>query len=262
MGGKAFQQLGLSLSAFPRLAPAVYLALKARFQPSLSPLFSLVGVPAEAPEKRDHGDIDFIVAGPSEGVGHLQVAQALGAVHRLEFEVTSHYAVDVHVCQDKDEWERVLFFHGYGDLGMMMAALVRPHGMSLGTKGLKISPMPHTLPPFHLSDKPSSILAFLGLALPSAFKTQRAAFEWAATSWLFDPARLEKPKDFSPATQLSQEARGMYQAFLRWATHQPRSSTTCPLPSVDLTADPAIWPNSDVTCPCEFGDSRCVQEGD
>lgn len=158
MGGKAFQQLGLSLSAFPRLAPAVYLALKARFQPSLSPLFSLVSIPAEAPEKRDHGDIDFIVAGPSEGVGHAQVAHALGAVHRLEFEVTSHYAVplneewcvgvgeeeryvqvDVHVCQDKDEWERVLFFHGYGDLGMMMAALVRPHGMSLGTKGLKVS---------------------------------------------------------------------------------------------------------------------------
>jgi hypothetical protein len=47
--------------------------------------------------------------------------------------------VDVHVCADKNEWDRVVFFHGFGDLGMIFGLLARNCGFSLGTKGLKVS---------------------------------------------------------------------------------------------------------------------------
>jgi hypothetical protein len=47
--------------------------------------------------------------------------------------------VDVHLCADEDEWDRVVFFHGFGDLGMIMGLIARNCGFSLGTKGLKVS---------------------------------------------------------------------------------------------------------------------------
>lgn len=60
MGGNAFQSI-LSSPAFPRLPPAVYHGLKARLQPLLEELYVNVHVPREAPEKQDHGDVDFVV---------------------------------------------------------------------------------------------------------------------------------------------------------------------------------------------------------
>lgn len=167
MGGNAFQQL-LPDAAFPRIPPAVYQSLKARLLPRLLPLYRHVAVPVEAPEKKDHGDLDFVVEGQSEGVSHTDVRAALGATVSIPMEGnrTSHFAVpiargewrdlghaqeqekygdeemyyqiDVHVCADKEEWERVVFFHAYGDLGMIMGLIARNNGFALGTKGLKV----------------------------------------------------------------------------------------------------------------------------
>jgi hypothetical protein len=46
--------------------------------------------------------------------------------------------VDVHVCADEDEWDRIVFFHAFGDLGMILGLIARNCGFSLGTKGLKV----------------------------------------------------------------------------------------------------------------------------
>ena len=46
--------------------------------------------------------------------------------------------VDVHVCADQDEWDRIVFFHGFGDLGMILGLIARNCGFSLSTKGLKV----------------------------------------------------------------------------------------------------------------------------
>jgi hypothetical protein len=32
-----------------------------------------------------------------------------------------YYQVDIHVCADDDEWERIFFYHSYGDLGELSA---------------------------------------------------------------------------------------------------------------------------------------------
>jgi hypothetical protein len=136
MGGKAFHQQ-LSPDVFPRIPTAVYEKIKGRVLPRLQSLYRRVGVPPEAPEKADHGDLDFLVVGPAAGVDINDVKGALGATLSIccEGNRTSNFAipvdasewegvqadaycqVDVHVCEDDDEWERIFFCHSYGDLG-------------------------------------------------------------------------------------------------------------------------------------------------
>ncbi|KAF6755919.1 hypothetical protein DFP72DRAFT_1118832 [Ephemerocybe angulata] len=122
MGGSAFQSL-LGKEAFPRIPPAVYAALKSRMLSRVSELYSFVTVPVEAPEKRDYGDLDLLVAGPKpragthgtdlEGDGdarnvvtisHAVVQEALGAKHAMPMDGfrTSNYAVPVQ----QGEWKK------------------------------------------------------------------------------------------------------------------------------------------------------------
>jgi hypothetical protein len=55
-----------------------------------------------------------------------------------------YFQVDVHVCMDKDEWDRIMFYNSYGDLGMILGLIGKNAGLSLGSKGLKVcSPYPH-----------------------------------------------------------------------------------------------------------------------
>jgi hypothetical protein len=175
MGGSAFNRL--LPSSFPRIPPAVYTALKARFLPILETAYTHVQVPSEAPEKRDHGDVDFIVAEPTHPfppgleVPHEHIRHLLGAseVIPMPGNRTSNYAVpiptqswaafgcaeeeerardqvdgdiyyqmDVHVCESIEEWKRVVFFHAYGDLGMILGLLARNNGLLLGVNGLKV----------------------------------------------------------------------------------------------------------------------------
>ena len=39
---------------------------------------------------------------------------------------------------DKEEWDKIMFFHSYGDLGMILGLLGKNVGLALGYKGLKV----------------------------------------------------------------------------------------------------------------------------
>lgn len=206
MGGSAFNAV-LQVAAFPRIPPAVYKDLKTRFYPKLADLYTWVGVPIEAPEKLDHGDLDFLVATPKDqntrSLSHQVIKEILGAefVIPMEGNRTSNYAVpislgewapfghsteedekrkeaadgqifyqarswngtfdpmskltpyfqiDVHVCMDKDEWDRIMFYHSYGDLGMILGLIGKNAGLSFGAKGLKVNLI-------HIQSIPSSL---------------------------------------------------------------------------------------------------------
>lgn len=58
--------------------------------------------------------------------------------------------VDVHACTDEDEYERIVFLHGFGDLGMILGLIARNCGFSLGTKGLKVSLLLKTIVPWKI----------------------------------------------------------------------------------------------------------------
>jgi hypothetical protein len=160
MGGRAL--LGLLPNAnFPRMAPSLYQHLKRTLQPRVEAMYELVVVPEEAPEKADHGDLDFLVCSPREGLTHEEVKMAIGAIASISMEGprTSHFAVpihvhageyftqanqdamvqvDIHVCEDRAELERIRFYHSYGDLGMIVGVIARGVGFHLGTAGLKV----------------------------------------------------------------------------------------------------------------------------
>ena len=97
MGGRAFRSV-LPLAAFPRIPPAIYRSLKAHLYPKLSELYTWVGVPIEAPEKLDYGDLDFVVATPKiQSMSHQVIKEILEAklVIPMEGNRTSHYAIPI-----------------------------------------------------------------------------------------------------------------------------------------------------------------------
>lgn len=151
MGGNALKEL-IPGGTLPRMLPQAYQECKAKVDSQLKTLYRLVGTPAEAPEKADHGDVDYIVQGPyKDDISTRDVEQLIGAVAVVSMEGnrTSNYAIpgdsdneyrqiDVHVCADELEWKRIMFYNSYGDLGMILGLLAGSHGLQLGNKGLKV----------------------------------------------------------------------------------------------------------------------------
>jgi hypothetical protein len=110
MGGKAFNFLPATV--FPRIPPPVYRALKARLLPRIQLLYSFAAVPFEAPQKSDHGDLDFVVACPKVkedsvivNVPHEEVRRTIGAKYFIPMDGnrTSNFAIPVK----KGEWSAV-----------------------------------------------------------------------------------------------------------------------------------------------------------
>lgn len=172
MGGKAFiSHTHLPNATFPRLSPVIYTTVKAGLLSRLTPLFQYAGVPHEAPEKQDHGDVDFIVACPRAVAGHEDIKIVLGAsacipsaqsdgggthnfalrladivtpqptdAAQISGETSEVYVqVDVNIRKDAQDWENVMTFHSYGDLGMIIGRLAASVGLHLGELGLKVS---------------------------------------------------------------------------------------------------------------------------
>lgn len=107
MGGSAFSAT-LPASALPRIPPVVYHAVKARLTPRLQTLYSIVSTPYEAPEKSDHGDLDFLVCEPLNSateVPYEDVQTLLKAKYVVPMpgNRTSSYAVLIEM----GEWERL-----------------------------------------------------------------------------------------------------------------------------------------------------------
>ncbi|KAF9483526.1 hypothetical protein BDN70DRAFT_990382 [Pholiota conissans] len=251
MGGSAFSAI-LAASAFPRLPPAVYQALKAKMIPKISQFYTCVGVPLEAPEKLDYGDLDLLVTIPAPGFGaavpHDAIRKAIGAKYANEMEGnrTSNYAVpirvgewgslghgtdekekraiadngeiyyqvDIHNCIDKAEYSRVSFFNSYGDLGMILGLIARNSGLALGVKGLKLPNPPN--PPLHLTDSFDDITSFFGLSLQTynkGFKTKKEVYEWAVSTKYFDPAQF---RSSGLGFTKVKPQRTMYSDFVTW----------------------------------------------
>jgi hypothetical protein len=152
MGGSAFNNM-LPDANFPRLSPETYQTLKAKITLHLRDLYKYVEVPHEAPGKIDHGDIDFVVCQPRDGLTHEDVRRALGAqesiasdnIRMSNFAIRledagehDYYQVDVEVCDDYKQFDHAVFWCSYGDMGMILGLMARAVNLSLGRHGLKV----------------------------------------------------------------------------------------------------------------------------
>ncbi|KAF8073591.1 hypothetical protein FPV67DRAFT_1376021, partial [Lyophyllum atratum] len=124
--------------------------------------------------------------------------------------------VDVNVCADKAEFERIVFYHAYGDLGMIMGLVGRNAGLRLGEKGLRIPNSPN--PPVELSQSFDDITKFMGWSMDAwkaGFRTKRDVFEWAGSSRFFHPDNFRTHGD---GIRKVKAARTMYGEFVEWAS--------------------------------------------
>lgn len=275
MGGKAFNS-HLPDATFPRLSPILYASLKSSLFPRLTPLFQYVDVPHEAPEKEDHGDVDFVVACPHTAVGHEEIKSALGAsscipsaqpdgggTHNFALRLADfitplppdvvpvpgetsevYVQVDVNIRKDALDWENVMIFHSYGDLGMIMGRLAASVGLHFGELGLKVSHscsvnlrsrltcaqmtsqalVPTYSPTFPLTSSVPDVFPFFGLSMErwkAGFETQEEAFEWVTSSRFYVPGQISD----KTARVKSRANRSMYQAFLQWSDASATSET-------------------------------------
>jgi len=205
MGGKAFVS-HLPDATFPRLSPVIYASLKASLLPRLTPLFQHVGVPREAPEKQDHGDVDFIVACPRAAIGLEDIKSALGAstyipstqpdgrgTHNFALclvdvlpadaapisgEMGEAYVqVDVNIRNDVQGWENVMIFHAYGDLGMIIGRLAASVGLQVGELGLKVGFL-------------TNFLETENLCVPGAISRPRTHIPFRFPAVVLDPGHI------------------------------------------------------------------------
>lgn len=166
MGGNAFSEQ-IPEGNFPRLSTSLYQSLRDRLLPTVQKFYTHACCPNEEPQKVSHGDIDFVVAygDINQKPDPTTLKSAIGAEFIIADPMgTSNYAlvvnpdewiqhggdadtvakgkiycqVDINVSPDKEQWERVLFMHSYGDLGMIMGLIVRNAGLHLGINGLKV----------------------------------------------------------------------------------------------------------------------------
>jgi hypothetical protein len=55
----------------------------------------------------------------------------------------------MHVCADKAEWEHIHFFHGNGDLGIILGLVARNKGLALGRQQ-RVEDLTQSLPSPHI----------------------------------------------------------------------------------------------------------------
>ncbi|KAF5389273.1 hypothetical protein D9757_003542 [Collybiopsis confluens] len=132
------------------------------------------------------------------------------------------YQVDVHVCADKDDWDRVVYFHSYGDLGMIQGLVTRNVGLVLGVNGLKYPNPPH--PTLILNQDFDRISIFFGWSSErrnAGFTSRQQIFEWVIESRFFDP------KSFRTSGQgisRVKAQRTMYSDFVVWVNARSEST--------------------------------------
>ncbi|KAF3045993.1 hypothetical protein E8E12_010002 [Didymella heteroderae] len=229
MGGKVFDGLGLHV---PRIPPEVYERMIATFRPKLEQLFDRVAVPRDAPEKTDHGDIDFLVDGthPQDGPLWKLVGDALGAVnHKSQGSHSyavphpevegAHVQVDVELNPGEFDW--TLFMKGDGDLLQILGIAHRPLGLTCTDKGLhvrleEIEPYDKKEARIFLTDEPAQAMRFYGLdseKYNKGFSSEAELFDWVAAGRFFSrevfDRRIEKADD--RARQLK---RPLYRHFV------------------------------------------------
>ncbi|KAJ7600516.1 hypothetical protein C8J56DRAFT_1019661 [Mycena floridula] len=180
MGGNAFKKT-LPDSAFPRIPPIVYAALKSRLTRKLADIFTHVDVPAEVPEKVDHGN-------PADDLKIIAqtVAGVIGAVELIAMPGISNYALAIQTGEYKAELDNVVFFNSYGDLGMMLGLLAANAGLKLGSK-------------------------------EPGFQSKLEIFKWVGSSMLFDPLSFKSSGE--GITKVKADRR-MYAEFVQWANEQ------------------------------------------
>lgn len=234
------------------MSPALYQRMIEQCQPKLEVIFENVIIPRDAPNKQDHGDVDFLVGGirvflRGEELWKL-VEGALAAEHRTARGESQSYAIphpdipDAYIQVDvelapgdgtlgaDDFFEWTKFMKGDADLLQIVGILHRPLGLFCNDRGLhvrveEIEPYDKKRALIFLTRETDQALAFYGFDVhkyKQGFQNETEIFDWVAAGRFFSPdifeQRVEKSDDRSRMRK-----RPMYQRFVNeYMPKQPK----------------------------------------
>ncbi|KAF9691175.1 hypothetical protein EKO04_010576 [Ascochyta lentis] len=246
MGGKVFELVKMPNGKppeLPRMSPDLYRKMIAECQPKLEALFRNVVVPRDAPEKRDHGDVDFLVEGILPTTPVEQIWKATKASLGAELHVPRNQShsfgishpdipgafvqVDVELSPGSDtpdsvelfEWTK--FMKGDADLLQIIGIAHRPLGITCNDRGLhvrleQIEPYDKKKALLFLTRDPVQAMQFYGFDVSKyhkGFESETDLFDWVAAGRFFSPEvferRVERSDDRSRHSK-----RPMYRHFV------------------------------------------------
>lgn len=228
MGGNAFRSGSKPLNIV-RLRTAQYIKLRDQYQKYavshfatnldlsdivvsiLMKFYGRVVVPPEAPEKGDHGDIDFLTDEPRFNFASQRLELTLGADAHTKNGGTTSFAIwmledsndffqlDIRPCKKGClEWDSVIY--AYEDLWHIIGSIVTHFGLAINDSGLharveEIERANNKASLLLLSNEPREMMGFLGLdelRYERGFSTLDELFEWACLMPLFRKKFFEK----------------------------------------------------------------------
>jgi hypothetical protein len=231
MGGNAFLTKGIQID---RVSASSYAILVERYDTLLRSVYSHVKSPPVAPEKSDHGDVDFIVAGrkdDDDGQTFSTLHDALNAKavvnngQIISFAI-SHpdsaeacFQLDIHECSSETfDWK--VFEASYGDFASILRTMLKPLGLRMNDTGLdlvveELQRFGKKASVFRLTTNPSELLQFLGLEVAqfaAGFESEERLFGYIMSGHLSysrtDSAAL------SPSSRTRVRKRPMYRRFV------------------------------------------------
>lgn len=229
MGGSA---LGEQLQ---RLTRERYLHIVDDLREKLAPFFQVIEVPASLQSKTSFGDVDLLVSKP---IKVFDAVLSLGSKKTsrngriVSFEYCGHQ-IDLINC-DPNKLGLARFFHGYGDLGMILGMMCRVIGLKSGFKNLS---MMYGSIRIFLSEDLSKILDFLGLdeaIYQRGFEAELDIFRWISSSIYFRAGMFQRrergvPNDaddiakciWNRDTKERLKTREMFQRFIAFCHSVP-----------------------------------------
>ena len=246
MGGQAFDKPKEGEPKdFPRMPPELYHRVASHIKRLLELHFARVAIPREAPEKADHGDIDFLVAEerPQDLVRNMKVwdrvKAEIGAVLHKRNGSTHNFAIDhpdtfnaliqidVELSPGHDtpeegelfEWTN--FMKSDSDLLQIIGICHRPLGLTCNDRGLhlrveQVEPYNKKKSLIFLTRDPNTAMRFYGFNTETywaGFRTEEELFNWVTQGRFFSrevfDRRVEKAND-----RARQAKRPMYRRFV------------------------------------------------
>ncbi|PNS21090.1 hypothetical protein CAC42_3428 [Sphaceloma murrayae] len=209
MGGHAFDTAGTSgepAVAIARLTVDQYKDVASHTEQILRRFFDEVRILQGAPEKLDHGDVDFLVRSRHQSLNATALKTALSAVsYRVcgpisNFAVpfadssgdVKHAQVDVQQCGANIAWLSCL--QSYGDLWQILGTITRPFGLTVNDKGLFLRIKEGEARDWQasmiaLSESPEAVISFFGMdwmVYEAGFTTLDQVFKWISSCRLLD----------------------------------------------------------------------------
>ncbi|KAK0628130.1 hypothetical protein B0T17DRAFT_588340 [Bombardia bombarda] len=193
-------------------APRVYHHVRDACHAALRNLFVYVATPIEGPGKKDHGDLDILVATAIHAEHAIIVGQSANYAipwpsslcADIQGETDSggggecmaerHIQVDVRVCEDERQLSFSLFKHAHGDIWNLLGSTIRPYGLTVDEDALwlripEIEKFNRNTSKVLLTTDPVEILHFLGMKVEGfwtdPFDSVEALFDYATTCRLF-----------------------------------------------------------------------------